>query len=371
MTGGRARVRVAAEGVRLIGLEPASPEDGTATGGDSWNATLALERRQALRLIEAENFAREIRLIPAGSVGPLRRDLRFEGAPRLRRRGPRRRPARARSPPRGGAAPPRPRFARRRRPGSRRRRCRRRRGRASGPRAGRRPRGWRRSPLGWSRPRSARPAASSRRGSPTGTASRRLPSRRPRRARSARPHRSRPGRPARRRGRSPRRRRRRGEARCWRRWRSRRPRAVVMSASSTSISRHRPHRRSTACARRASRRELQPTTSRPSAAELRAKLIEQRRALAVAAAEGVPELPDAVRDLVDEEAAVLSEAAPRRARRAGPARHGRARPARGAAPRPRRRGGARQRPRRRLGRAAAGGSSAPTSRSPARASSAT
>ena len=66
VTGGRARVSVVAEGVRLIGIEPAAPEDGTAAGGDSWNATLALERRQALRLIEAENFAREIRLIPAG-----------------------------------------------------------------------------------------------------------------------------------------------------------------------------------------------------------------------------------------------------------------------------------------------------------------
>ena len=65
VTGGRARVSVVAEGVRLIGIEPAAPEDGTAAGGDSWNATLALERRQALRLIEAENFAREIRLIPA------------------------------------------------------------------------------------------------------------------------------------------------------------------------------------------------------------------------------------------------------------------------------------------------------------------
>lgn len=64
VTGGRARVRVAAAGIRLIALEQAAPEDATAAGGDSWNATLALERRQALELIEAENFAREIRLIP-------------------------------------------------------------------------------------------------------------------------------------------------------------------------------------------------------------------------------------------------------------------------------------------------------------------
>jgi hypothetical protein len=66
VTGGRARVRVAAADVRLISLEPASAEESTTTGGDSWSATLALRRQQALRLIEAENFAREIRLIPSG-----------------------------------------------------------------------------------------------------------------------------------------------------------------------------------------------------------------------------------------------------------------------------------------------------------------
>lgn len=65
VTGGRARVRVAAEGVRLLSIVQASPEDATTIGGDGWTATLALSRRQALDLIEAENFAREIRLIPA------------------------------------------------------------------------------------------------------------------------------------------------------------------------------------------------------------------------------------------------------------------------------------------------------------------
>jgi hypothetical protein len=64
VTGGRARVRVAASSVRLVSLEPASAEEATAAGGDSWNATLALSRGQALRLIEAEYFAREFRLIP-------------------------------------------------------------------------------------------------------------------------------------------------------------------------------------------------------------------------------------------------------------------------------------------------------------------
>jgi hypothetical protein len=66
VTGGRARVRVAASAVRLIALAPASPEEATGEGGDSWNATLALHRGEALKLIEAENFAREIRLIPSG-----------------------------------------------------------------------------------------------------------------------------------------------------------------------------------------------------------------------------------------------------------------------------------------------------------------
>ncbi len=66
VTGGRARVRVAASGVRLIALEPAAPEEATETGADSWSATLALRRGEALKLIEAENFAREVRLIPSG-----------------------------------------------------------------------------------------------------------------------------------------------------------------------------------------------------------------------------------------------------------------------------------------------------------------
>lgn len=65
VTGGRARVRVAAEGVRLLSIVRASPEATPVEGTDGWTATLALTRQQALDLIEAENFAREIRLIPA------------------------------------------------------------------------------------------------------------------------------------------------------------------------------------------------------------------------------------------------------------------------------------------------------------------
>lgn len=59
---GAGRSYVAAEGVRLLALarqDPAGP--GPATG---WSATLALTRDQALRLIEAESFARSVRLLP-------------------------------------------------------------------------------------------------------------------------------------------------------------------------------------------------------------------------------------------------------------------------------------------------------------------
>jgi hypothetical protein len=39
--------------------------DGAALGaGGDWSATLALTRAEALRLIQAENFARQVRLMP-------------------------------------------------------------------------------------------------------------------------------------------------------------------------------------------------------------------------------------------------------------------------------------------------------------------
>jgi Flp pilus assembly protein CpaB len=59
---GPGRTYVAAAGVRLIALsrqDPAGP--GPASG---WSATLALTREEALRLIEAESFARGLRLLP-------------------------------------------------------------------------------------------------------------------------------------------------------------------------------------------------------------------------------------------------------------------------------------------------------------------
>jgi Flp pilus assembly protein CpaB len=67
--GGDGRTYVAAEGVRLLDLVAAAEGEGAdplaAAGAGSWIATLALTRRQALRLIHAQSFAREVRLIGA------------------------------------------------------------------------------------------------------------------------------------------------------------------------------------------------------------------------------------------------------------------------------------------------------------------
>jgi len=64
--GGSGRTYVAAKRVKLPSLSHSgdgasdySPTD----GGDQWTATLALTKTQALRLIQAENFARGVRLI--------------------------------------------------------------------------------------------------------------------------------------------------------------------------------------------------------------------------------------------------------------------------------------------------------------------
>jgi Flp pilus assembly protein CpaB len=66
--GGPGRTYVAAEGVRLLALREAGPAEAPdlgPTGPSSWIATLAATRVQALRLIQAHNYAREIRLIGA------------------------------------------------------------------------------------------------------------------------------------------------------------------------------------------------------------------------------------------------------------------------------------------------------------------
>ncbi len=70
--GGRGRTYVAAEGVELLGLVEGgagSPEDdplAAAATPTIYTATLAVARPQALKLIQAENFARQVRLIPSG-----------------------------------------------------------------------------------------------------------------------------------------------------------------------------------------------------------------------------------------------------------------------------------------------------------------
>jgi hypothetical protein len=58
--GGVGRTWVAAERVPLLALRRGGPGLG---GGESWIASVALRRDQAIRLIRAENFAREIRLL--------------------------------------------------------------------------------------------------------------------------------------------------------------------------------------------------------------------------------------------------------------------------------------------------------------------
>jgi pilus assembly protein CpaB len=60
------RTFVAAEAVELLALTQAGGVGGEDDfdAGPTWSATLALTRGQALRLIEAENFARQVRLMP-------------------------------------------------------------------------------------------------------------------------------------------------------------------------------------------------------------------------------------------------------------------------------------------------------------------
>ncbi|MGH2986646.1 MAG: hypothetical protein ACRDLO_08170, partial [Solirubrobacterales bacterium] len=65
--GGAGRTYVAAEAVALLDLRAGGGADAgdpvTGVGGETWMATLALTREQALRLIHAESFARGVRLI--------------------------------------------------------------------------------------------------------------------------------------------------------------------------------------------------------------------------------------------------------------------------------------------------------------------
>jgi Flp pilus assembly protein CpaB len=71
--GGRGRTYVAAEGVELFALVEAGDAGSDSGLGaaalPTYVATLAVSREQALRLIQAENFARQVRLIPHGPEG--------------------------------------------------------------------------------------------------------------------------------------------------------------------------------------------------------------------------------------------------------------------------------------------------------------
>jgi len=66
--GGPGRTYVAAAAVQLLELRAAAGDDAEldavpGPASDSWAATLALTKAEALRLIQAESFARAIRLI--------------------------------------------------------------------------------------------------------------------------------------------------------------------------------------------------------------------------------------------------------------------------------------------------------------------
>jgi Flp pilus assembly protein CpaB len=70
---GAGRTYVAARKVQLLSLREGG-EAGTDSGAPgatgTWTATLALNRAEALRLIAAENFARQVRLLPQPPVKP-------------------------------------------------------------------------------------------------------------------------------------------------------------------------------------------------------------------------------------------------------------------------------------------------------------
>jgi|GEM_PF-329631 len=63
--GGRGHTAIAARGAVLLALASAPGGGEALPGPAAMTATLAVRRGEALRLIEAENFAREVRLIPA------------------------------------------------------------------------------------------------------------------------------------------------------------------------------------------------------------------------------------------------------------------------------------------------------------------
>lgn len=62
--GSRGRTHVAARGVQLLELSEGVAAEEDMGGTTGWTATLALTHGEALKLIAAESFARQIRLLP-------------------------------------------------------------------------------------------------------------------------------------------------------------------------------------------------------------------------------------------------------------------------------------------------------------------
>jgi Flp pilus assembly protein CpaB len=64
--GGSGRTYLAAQGVKLLSLAQSGTAQSDLPGSppDAWQATLGLTKSQALRLIQAQNFARQVRLLP-------------------------------------------------------------------------------------------------------------------------------------------------------------------------------------------------------------------------------------------------------------------------------------------------------------------
>jgi Flp pilus assembly protein CpaB len=67
--GGRGRTYVAARAVELLDLREGGAGNEDVAESAGWTATLALTHGEALKLIAAENFARQIRLLPESGAG--------------------------------------------------------------------------------------------------------------------------------------------------------------------------------------------------------------------------------------------------------------------------------------------------------------
>jgi pilus assembly protein CpaB len=66
--GADGRTELALEGVELLALKPAAAATG-AEGGAGATATVGVTLKQAIYLTHAQNFAREVRLLPRAATG--------------------------------------------------------------------------------------------------------------------------------------------------------------------------------------------------------------------------------------------------------------------------------------------------------------